>query len=102
MTSAAPSPEPVRVVDNPDKERFEIYLGDSLAGFLVYDQAPGRITLIHTEINPNFNGHGLGGRLVSQALDTARQRGLAVVPLCPFVRRYIGQHQEYADLVAKA
>ena len=29
-----------------------------------------------------------------------RARGLAVLPLCPFVKAYIGKHpDEYADLV---
>jgi predicted GNAT family acetyltransferase len=90
----------VRVVDNPDKARFEIYLGDALAGFVIYELEPGVITFIHTEVDPAFNGKGLGGQLVSQALDSARERRLAVVPLCPFVNRYIQRHPAYADLVA--
>jgi uncharacterized protein len=89
----------VRVADNPDRERFEIYLDDALAGFVVYELAPGRITLIHTETDPRFNGRGLAGRLVARALDSARERGLAVVPVCPFVHSYIRRHPEYADLV---
>jgi predicted GNAT family acetyltransferase len=93
------STDEVRVVDNPEKERFEIYLGGALAGFVIYELAPGVITFVHTEVDPNFDGRGLGGRLVSQALETARERGLAVVPLCPFVRRYIQQHPAYAELV---
>jgi uncharacterized protein len=32
-------------------------------------------------------------------LDAARAGGLAVLPFCPFVRRYIQRHREYADLV---
>jgi predicted GNAT family acetyltransferase len=29
-----------------------------------------------------------------------RGKGLVVVPLCPFIARYIQQHPEYHDLVA--
>jgi predicted GNAT family acetyltransferase len=32
-------------------------------------------------------------------LDDARAKSLAVRPLCPFIRKYIGEHPEYADLV---
>ncbi|HKT06132.1 MAG TPA: GNAT family N-acetyltransferase [Rugosimonospora sp.] len=90
----------VKVVDNPDEGQFEIYAHGRRAGFVAYDLAPDRITFIHTEIDPEFNGRGLGGRLVAQALDMARERGLAVVPRCPFVKRFIERHPDYADLVA--
>ena len=33
------------------------------------------------------------------ALDDIRARGLVVVPLCPFVARYVERHPEYDDLV---
>jgi predicted GNAT family acetyltransferase len=33
-------------------------------------------------------------------LDDAREQGLSVVPLCPFIAGYIDRHPEYCDLVA--
>ena len=92
--------EPVRVVDNPDRRRFEMYLGDTLAGFAMYRLAPGEIAFTHTEVAERFNGRGLGSRLAAAVLDEARRRGSQVVPLCPFIAGYIRQHPEYADLVA--
>jgi predicted GNAT family acetyltransferase len=38
--------------------------------------------------------------VAAAALDDARERGLEVVPLCPFIARYIQRHPEYADSVA--
>jgi uncharacterized protein len=32
-------------------------------------------------------------------LDAARTRGLTVLPLCPFVSRYIGENPAYLPLV---
>jgi predicted GNAT family acetyltransferase len=37
--------------------------------------------------------------LVRHVLDEARERGLAVLPLCPFVRGWISRHEDYLDLV---
>jgi predicted GNAT family acetyltransferase len=37
--------------------------------------------------------------LIAGALDAARAEGLAVLPFCPFVRRFIDEHREYLDLV---
>ena len=36
---------------------------------------------------------------MSAALDATRAEGLAVIPLCPFVREYISGHPQYLDLV---
>jgi predicted GNAT family acetyltransferase len=82
----------IRVVDNPARNRFEIYRGDALAGFVIYELSPGVITFIHTEVDPSFNGQGLGSQLVAQALSDARSRDLKIVPVCPFVRRYLEKH----------
>jgi uncharacterized protein len=36
---------------------------------------------------------------VSGALDDIRTRGLHIVPVCPFVERFIQHHPEYDDLI---
>ena len=59
------------------------------------------IVLVHTEVAPAVEGRGVGSRLVSAALDDIRARGLRLVPICPFVRAYLGRHPEYADLLAR-
>jgi predicted GNAT family acetyltransferase len=89
----------VRVVDNSASHRWEAYLGGDLAGILVYRLRPGEITLIHTEVDPEFEGHGVGSRLARAALDEARAQGLGVVVACPFVRTYLRRHPEYSDIV---
>jgi hypothetical protein len=88
-----------RVVDNAEANRYEILLGDEVAGFLQYRARPGLIALIHTEVDDRFEGQGLGSKLIAFALDDARARGLAVLPFCPFVNAYLQRHREYVDLV---
>ncbi|HKA69066.1 MAG TPA: GNAT family N-acetyltransferase [Actinomycetes bacterium] len=88
-----------RVVDNPERKRFELLLDEVVVGFVIYRLRPGQIVFIHTEIQPEFEGRGLGSRLAAAVLATARDRGLAVVPDCPFIAAYLRHHPEYADLV---
>ena len=54
----------------------------------------------HTVVEKAFDGQGLGSRLAVFALDTVRERGLKVRPLCPFIKGYIDRHEAYGDLVA--
>jgi uncharacterized protein len=82
-----------------EKRRYVISFDGEPAGFILYRDSGGELELVHTEIDDRFEGHGLGGRLVSATLDDARSRGLVVLPFCPFVRGYIARHAEYLDLV---
>lgn len=86
-------------IDSPERSRFEIRVGEELAGFAAYRHRGGPIEFVHTEIDERFAGQGLGGQLIRFALDTARREGLQVLPFCPFVRSYIVEHREYLELV---
>lgn len=87
------------VQENPRQSRFEVSVDGEPAGFVAYDERDGVYGLTHTEIDPRFEGQGLGSTLIKAALDDLRGRGAAVLPYCPFVKTYIEKHAEYADLV---
>jgi uncharacterized protein len=91
----------LRVVDNPEELRYELWVGATRAGFIEYRSEPGAILLVHTEVDPAFEGQGLGARLVAGTLNDLRARDVKVVALCPFVRAYLRHHREYADLVVR-
>lgn len=88
------------VADNPDRHRYELRVGDAVAGFADYRDADGVRTFTHTEVDPSHEGEGLGSRLAAGALDDTRARQLGVAPVCPFIAAYIERHPDYADLVA--
>lgn len=89
----------VSVTDNPGELRYELHVDGEFAGQIRYRRQPGAVVLVHTDVEPRFERHGLGSRLVQGALDDLRARGLKVVPLCPFVAEFIDRHPAYADLV---
>src|SRR5215207_7544245 len=97
------APEPaIDVADNQDENRYEISVEGELAGFVSYRTKPDEIALVHTEIDDRFERQGLGGRLIAHALDDARERGVAVLPFCPFAKAYVQRHPAYVDLVPAA
>lgn len=89
----------LRVTDDPARERFVITADGEPAGSVQYQLQDGLIVFTHTEIDPRFEGRGLGSALIRRALDEARARRIGVLPLCPFVRTYIARHGDYLDLV---
>jgi predicted GNAT family acetyltransferase len=89
-----------KISDNPTENRYEIYQDNELAGFVTYKLTGDEIAFTHTETLPAFTGKGVAKQLVTEALEDARFRGLAVLPFCPYVRRFISQNTaKYLDLV---
>ena len=88
-----------RVVDNLAASRFQILVDGEVAGFADYQRRGSTISFTHTVIDPTFKGRGLGSTLARGVLDAARDAGSAVLPFCPFIRKYIQRHPAYLDLV---
>ncbi|MBN2203753.1 MAG: N-acetyltransferase [Thermoleophilia bacterium] len=93
------SDEVVRVERNVAEQQYEVYVDDRRAGLAGYRDEDGHRVLTHTEVDPEFGGRGLAGRLAKRALDDAREEGLRVVPRCSYMAKYVERHEEYADLV---
>ena len=92
---------PVEVVHNENAQRFEVQQDGALAE-LDYRRAGNQIIFTHTGVPGALEGRGIGSALAKAGLAYARENGLEVVPLCPFVRSYIERKPEYQDLVSKA
>jgi predicted GNAT family acetyltransferase len=92
--------EPTLTVRNDTTDgRYVASLDGEDAGFAAYRISGDVVTFTHTEVDERFEGRGVGSRLARAALDDVREQGKRVRPLCPFVARYIREHEEYADLV---
>lgn len=91
----------IEIRDNAEQSRFEIVVDGVVAGFAEYRLTADKITFTHTEVGDAYEGQGLAGKLVARALDASRDTGLKVVPLCPYVAKYISRHPEYQDLLAE-
>jgi predicted GNAT family acetyltransferase len=89
------------VRDNTERHRFELDAGGHVA-YSNYGRAGNVLTILHTEVPKELEGHGIGSALVRGVLDIARSQGLKVVPVCPFAKAYIERHPEYADLLQGA
>lgn len=93
-------PQPLLIRDNSARRRFEADLGDGTIAIAQYKLLPGKIVFIHTEVPAAHEGQGIGSALIRFALNSARERGLKVVPICPFFAAYIKKHVEEQDLLA--
>ena len=82
------------MTDKEERNRYEIRENGKLAGYSRYRDEDGRRIFLHTEIEPDFEGQGLGRVLAQEALADARSKGLEIGAECPFISAYIRDHPE--------
>lgn len=88
------STDQITVTRNDEERRYEIHVGDVLAGFTVFRiDAQGRLNFPHTEVDPAFRGRGLAQTLVADAMADTARRGETVVPHCPVVVKYLRENE---------
>jgi predicted GNAT family acetyltransferase len=85
---------------NPSLSRYEAHIDGELAGFAEYQLTDALVIFTHTEVDDRFEGKGVGSALARFGLDDVRAAGTRkVLPLCPFIKGWIGKHPDYVDLV---
>lgn len=86
---------------NGEESRFEVHVGEELAGFSMYKDLPddGQRIFYHTEIVDAFGGRGLASTLTRSALETSAAEGWRIVPVCPYVKKWLESHHEVDDAV---
>ncbi|MFH8490998.1 GNAT family N-acetyltransferase [Streptomyces longisporoflavus] len=95
MTQPAATPT-VRRVDL--RHRYEILVDEKTAGLTAYRDRDDRRVFFHTEVDDAFAGQGLAAILVREALTDVRASGLRIVPVCPYVAKFLKKHEEFADI----
>ncbi|MGW3324032.1 GNAT family N-acetyltransferase [Streptomyces virginiae] len=86
----------VRRVD--ERHRYEILVDDERAGLTAYRDRDDQRVFFHTEIDDAYAGQGLAAIFVEQALTDVLASGMRIVPVCPYVAKFLTKHQEFADI----
>jgi predicted GNAT family acetyltransferase len=88
----------VGIVNNVEANQFEWRTGTERA-ILTYRVQGNVIAYRHTVVPPALRNRRIAAALAAHAVAHARENGLMVVPLCPYVLAYLAKHPEYGDLV---
>ncbi|MCC5477744.1 GNAT family N-acetyltransferase [Streptomyces barringtoniae] len=83
---------------NDVKHRYEILVDGKRAGLTAYRDRGEQRVFFHTEVDDAFAGQGLASRLVKEALTDVRESDKRIVPVCPYVAKFLNTHEEFADI----
>jgi predicted GNAT family acetyltransferase len=84
--------------DNAAMHRYELPADGSVA-VVTYNLSPGSLMITETLVPERLEGQGLASRLAKYVLADAKDRGLVVLPVCPFFAGYLQKHPEHTDVV---
>ncbi|WP_291382459.1 GNAT family N-acetyltransferase [Demequina sp.] len=82
----------ISITRNDASGRYHITVDGQEAGFVAFEQSDTHIAFTHTELLDAFQGQGVGSRLAAEALADAASQGLTIIPLCPYMARYLERH----------
>lgn len=91
----------IKQEDNGEKGKFFVELDGKQEAEMTYTYAGSdKIIIDHTEVSQKLKGQGVGYKLVEAAVDFMRDKGLKVIPLCPFAAAVFKKKHEYSDRLA--
>jgi len=81
---------------------FNLYDEGTKIGEMVVAITGTTLTVYHTEVDQNQGGKGYAGLLLNAMVAHARNNGLKVIALCPYVHAQFKRHpDEYNDIWLK-
>ena len=88
------------VQENAEAHRYEaVDESGVVAGFVEYVDHRGARLLFHTEVDDAVEGQGIGSTLARESIEQALAAGTSVETSCPFLKRWVEKHPEYAERV---
>jgi predicted GNAT family acetyltransferase len=91
----------LEVVDNPSESRYDLLRDGEPAGLMDYRRSDTALRIIHTEVFPEFQDHGVASEFVQTVLDRLRETDLRLQPDCPYVAHWLTTHENYQDLTRR-
>jgi hypothetical protein len=91
----------MEITHESDQHRYVLSENGEFLGEVEYDRQGDTLHLVRAEVPIEKRGQGLGVPLVKGTLQAiTEQGGLSVVPICPYIAKYMMKNREFEDLLA--
>ena len=92
--------EEVQLRINDNKGTFYIEVEGKQEAMMTFVFAgEDKIIIDHTEVNPGNEGKGFGKKMVTKAVEFAREKGIRILSICPFAKSVSDKTPEFRDVL---
>lgn len=91
----------IKIVHEAENKRSAAYDGEKNVGECTYSESPEIWIIDHTFVDDAYGGQGIAGKLVTEVVERAREKGVKIIPLCPFAKKEFDRKPEYGDVLSK-
>ena len=84
--------------DDGKKGRFFVQVDQQDVAEMTYVWlADEKIIIDHTAVDTSLKGQGVGRQMVERAVAFAREKGIKIIPLCPFAKSVFDKTEAFHD-----
>lgn len=85
------------------KGSFKALESGKEAGEMTYTwDGEDKFIIDHTKVDPEFEGKGIGKKLLMETVEFARQNNLKIIPLCSFAKSVFDKTENIQDVLFKS
>lgn len=82
-----------------NRGELQLFSDDKKAGKMDISIQDDLIVVYHTEVDDEYNGKGFAKLLLKKLVSYARENGMKIVPLCPYVHaQFKRRPEDYQDI----
>lgn len=86
--------------DDGSKGMFYVEQDNTVLAEMAYVWAGAdKIIIDHTDVSDLLAGKGVGKQMLTKAVEFAREKGLKIIPLCPFAKSVFARVKEFSDVL---
>lgn len=86
---------------NEEAREVQVFDGDKKIGHINMVFKGDVIDAPHTEVDKEYGGQGIAGKLVDKLVEYARENKKKIIPSCPYIRDKFEKDDSYEDVYAK-
>jgi predicted GNAT family acetyltransferase len=90
----------IQLAEQGHKGRAFLVVGGETKAEMTYSLAGSTLLIIdHTEVDESLQGQGVGRQLLQKIVAMVRERGLRVLPLCPYAKSVFEKEESIRDVL---
>lgn len=86
---------------NKKEKQVQVFDKENKIGFIDIVEKENLIDASHTEVNEEYGGQGIAGKLVDELVQYARDENKKIIPTCPYIKDKFEKDEKYKDVYYK-